>query len=179
MLKNPVRIYQVKVEGVEAPVPDATPNPLEPKERNIPNHNLFLLISFGVIFILVSGYFIYRYTQKSIQESTAKVKEVVDKSIAVIPFANLSNDQEQEYFAEGIADDILDQLVKTTDLKVKSRTATLKFKNTIDYQQSILKKPTFGCVCDNSILQDQYHGLIFLPVLAGPSCSMAEGIFVF
>ena len=130
-VKEPVRIYQVKVDGVEAPTPDANLTPLKPNESKTWKHSLSLLFSLGVAVIGVSGYFIYSYSQKPITErTTSKVEDAAHKSIAVIPFVNLSNDQEQEYFAEGFADDILDQLVKTTDLKVKSRTATLRFKNT-------------------------------------------------
>jgi TolB-like protein/Flp pilus assembly protein TadD len=55
---------------------------------------------------------------------------VIDKSIAVIPFTNLNNDKNQDYLSDGIAEDIRNHLVKIEDLKVKSRTSTLQYKNT-------------------------------------------------
>lgn len=55
--------------------------------------------------------------------------DVLNKSIAVLPFSNLSNDPDQSYFSDGIAEDILNHLVKISDLRVKSRTSTLKYKD--------------------------------------------------
>ena len=51
------------------------------------------------------------------------------KSIAVLPFANLSSDPENAYFAEGIQDEILTRLAKIGDLKVISRTSTQHYKS--------------------------------------------------
>lgn len=53
---------------------------------------------------------------------------VPEKSIAVLPFANLSRDPDNAYFAEGIQDEILTRLSKIADLKVISRTSTLKYQ---------------------------------------------------
>jgi TolB-like protein/uncharacterized protein HemY len=54
------------------------------------------------------------------------------KSIAVLPFENLSSDQENAYFAEGIQDEILTRLSKIAALKVISRTSTQKYKSAPD-----------------------------------------------
>ena len=62
-------------------------------------------------------------------ESTAApvaVANVPPKSIAVLPFENLSDDKANGYFAEGIQDEILTRLSKIADLKVISRTSTQK-----------------------------------------------------
>ena len=56
--------------------------------------------------------------------------KVPNKSIAVLPFENMNNDPEQDYFSNGITEDILNHLVKIADLKVKSRTSTLQYKGT-------------------------------------------------
>ena len=58
----------------------------------------------------------------------SKVK--LEKSIAVLPFTNLSNDPDQEYFSDGMVDAILDHLFKAGDLKVISRTSTMRYKGT-------------------------------------------------
>jgi TolB-like protein len=52
-----------------------------------------------------------------------------EKSIAVLPFDNLSHDPENAYFSEGIQDEILTRLAKTAELKVVSRTSTQRFKS--------------------------------------------------
>ena len=53
-----------------------------------------------------------------------------EKSIAVLPFENLSEEKSNAYFADGIQDEILTRLSKIADLKVISRTSTQRYKNT-------------------------------------------------
>jgi TolB-like protein/Flp pilus assembly protein TadD len=52
------------------------------------------------------------------------------KSVAVLPFANLSGDPDNEYFADGITDDVITHLSKVADLKVTSRTSSMRYKDT-------------------------------------------------
>jgi adenylate cyclase len=47
-----------------------------------------------------------------------------------LPFVTLSNDPEQEYFSDGMVDEILDRLFKVGDLKVILRTSSMRYKNT-------------------------------------------------
>ncbi|MEJ2153261.1 MAG: adenylate/guanylate cyclase domain-containing protein [Gemmatimonadota bacterium] len=54
----------------------------------------------------------------------------IDRSIAVLPFQNMSADPENEYFSDGITDDILTAISKIDDLRVISRTSTMQYKNT-------------------------------------------------
>jgi TolB-like protein len=54
------------------------------------------------------------------------------KSIAVLPFENLSEDKANAYFADGIQEEILTRLSRIADLKVISRTSTQRFKNSPD-----------------------------------------------
>src|SRR5206468_6139163 len=53
---------------------------------------------------------------------------IPDKSIAVLPFGNLSAEKENAYFADGVQDEILTGLAKVADLKVISRTSTMQYK---------------------------------------------------
>jgi len=52
------------------------------------------------------------------------------KSLAVLPFVNMSTDAENEYFSDGITEDIIAQLTKVPDLKVTSRTSAMQYKGT-------------------------------------------------
>jgi len=60
--------------------------------------------------------------------STA-TRNIPEKSIAVLPFENLSDDKENDYFAAGVHDDVLSNLAKVADLKVISRTSVKQFKS--------------------------------------------------
>jgi serine/threonine-protein kinase len=57
------------------------------------------------------------------------VGSIPEKSIAVLPFDNLSDDKQNAYFADGVQDEILNDLAKVADLKVISRTSVMQFKN--------------------------------------------------
>ena len=63
------------------------------------------------------------------EHPTGAVAPIPEKSIAVLPFENLSSDKENAYFADGIQDEILTRLSKIADLKVISRTSTQHYKS--------------------------------------------------
>ena len=63
---------------------------------------------------------------------------IPEKSIAVLPFDNLSRDPDNAYFAEGVQDEILTRLAKVADLKVISRTSTQHFKSVPENLPQIL-----------------------------------------
>ena len=66
----------------------------------------------------------------SLQGKGEKVpeKKSIEKSIAVLPFVNMSNDPEQEYFSDGMAEEIINSLAHVKDLKVAGRTSSFQFK---------------------------------------------------
>src|SRR5262249_57758443 len=63
-----------------------------------------------------------------------------EKSIAVLPFADLSEAHDQEYFCDGIQEEILTRLSKISDLKVISRTSTQKYKRASDNLRQIAQQ---------------------------------------
>ncbi len=80
--------------------------------------NAFLLAGSGLAALLLAGSFL-------LPRAFARK---IDKSIAVLPFANLSDDKENTYFADGIQDDVLTNLSKIGDLKVISRTSVMRYR---------------------------------------------------
>ena len=75
----------------------------------------------------------------------------IGKSIAVLPFTNLSNDPEQEYFSVGMVDEILDKLFKIGGLKVIARTSSERFKNTNLSIKEIARKLGVAAIMEGSI----------------------------
>lgn len=75
----------------------------------------------------------------------------LDKSIAVLPFINLSNDPSQEYFSEGLTNDILTQLAKIDDFKVISRTSVMQYKDDRPSIKSIGEQLNVGLVLEGSV----------------------------
>ena len=89
---------------------------------------LLLLSTIVAAFVIVS--------EKSARSTSA----IPTKSIAVLPFENLSEDKSNAYFAEGIQDEILTRLAKIADLKVIARTSTQKFKNAPENLPDVAKQ---------------------------------------
>src|SRR5881227_356484 len=65
----------------------------------------------------------------ALQIAPSTTRNIPEKSIAVLPFENLSDDKENDYFAAGVHDDVLSSLAKVADLKVISRTSVQQFKS--------------------------------------------------
>ena len=74
-----------------------------------------------------------------------------ERSIAVLPFENLSSDKENAYFAEGIQDEILTRLSKIADLKVISRTSTQRYKSTPENLPEIAKQLGVAHILEGSV----------------------------
>jgi TolB-like protein len=74
-----------------------------------------------------------------------------DKSIAVLPFTNLSNDPEQDYFSDGMMDEILDRLFKIGDLKVISRTSSMRYKNSDLSLKEIARELDVSAILEGSV----------------------------
>ena len=82
---------------------------------------------------------------------TASATGISNKSIAVLPFDNLSRDPDNAYFAEGVQDEILTRLAKVADLKVISRTSTQHFKSTPDNLPQIAKQLGVSHILEGSV----------------------------
>jgi serine/threonine protein kinase/tetratricopeptide (TPR) repeat protein len=73
------------------------------------------------------------------------------KSIAVLPFVNMSNDPENEYFSDGVAEDIINALTKIQALRVASRTSTFAFKGKNEDIGEIGRKLKVATVLEGSV----------------------------
>ena len=103
--------YDVTPEGIRA-----TPTPSTPASHR--RRNVIMLVGIGAIISAAAGFFLLP------RVSARKI----DKSIAVLPFQNLSDEKENAYFADGVQDDILTNLSKIGDLKVISRTSVMSYR---------------------------------------------------
>src|SRR5262249_55731881 len=79
-------------------------------------------------------------SRESATSEPAQALPIPAKTIAVLPFENLSRDPDNAYFVEGIQDEILTRLSKIADLKVISRTSTQKFKSAPDNLREIARQ---------------------------------------
>ena len=101
--------YDITAQGIQ----------ITPQTGTHRRRNLILLIVAAVIVSAVAGFFLL----------PRAVWHKVDKSVAVLPFQNLSSDPENAYFADGIQEEVLTRLAKIADLKVISRASTQQYQS--------------------------------------------------
>jgi len=123
--------YDVTPQGIRA-----TPAPGVHRRRN-----LITLIAIGVVVSAVAGFFILPHA----------LARKIDKSIAVMPFENLSEDKENAHFADGIQDDILTNLAKIGDLKVISRLSVMAYRDAPHNAREVGKALGVSTILEGSV----------------------------
>jgi TolB-like protein/Tfp pilus assembly protein PilF len=110
------------------------------------------------IFVVIIGalvsiglFFLGRYSAQSREDGRRSAASLPQKSIAVLPFDNLSRDPDNAYFCEGVQDEILTRLAKVADLKVISRTSTQHFKSTPDNLPEVAKQLGVTNILEGSV----------------------------
>lgn len=92
------------------------------------NYIIFGLMAVAIIFLLYDRGPAPEPEQVAIDEPALTEDAIPVNSIAVLPFINMSSDPEQEYFSDGISEEILNVLAQIKDLKVTSRSSSFMFK---------------------------------------------------
>jgi TolB-like protein/cytochrome c-type biogenesis protein CcmH/NrfG len=101
-----------------------------------PRKHVWIFVVIVAAAFSIGLFFIGRYTGRN----TASTSELSAKSIAVLPFDNLSRDPDNAFFAEGVQDEILTRLAKVADLKVIARSSTQRFKSAPENLPDIAKQ---------------------------------------
>jgi len=104
-----------------------------------------LIASFAVV---AGGLLVFQVWRT---QRTSPVAIAPEKSIAVLPFENLSEDKSNAYFADGIQDEILTRLSKIADLKVTSRTSTQHYKSVPENLAEIAKQLGVAHILEGSV----------------------------
>ena len=126
--------FDITAQGIRA-----TPEAVAPKTHR--RRNVIMLVVTGVIISAAAGFFLLPRV----------AAHKVDKSIAVLPFQNLSDEKENAYFADGIQDDILTNLSKIRELKVISRTSVMQYRGNAPNIRDIGKALGVSTVLEGSV----------------------------
>src|SRR5256885_5315317 len=103
--------------------------------------NVIMLVATGVIISAAAGFFLL----------PRAIARKLDKSIAVLPFENLSDDKANAFFADGMQDDILTNLSKIGDLKVISRTSVMGYRGKTANVREIGKQLGVSNILEGSV----------------------------
>ena len=126
--------YDITAQGVRV-----TPTTVVPGTHR--RRNIIMLVATGVAISAAAGSFLLP------RVSARKI----DKSIAVLPFENRSDEKENAYFADGIQDDVLTNLSKIGDLKVISRTSVMPYREKGSNVREIGKALGVGTILEGSV----------------------------
>ncbi len=100
--------------------------------------------------LALGGFLLFRHST-SVASRAASISGIPEKSIAVLPFENLSRDPDNAYFADGIQDEILTRLAKIADLKVISRTSTQQYQSKPGNLSEIAKQLGVAHILEGSV----------------------------
>src|SRR6266403_2657122 len=126
--------FDITSQGVKA-----TPTTVAPGSHR--RRNIIMLVATGIIISAAAGFFLL----------PRAAAHKIDKSIAVLPFENLSDEKENAYFADGIQDDILTNLSKIGDLKVISRTSVMSYRGHAPNVRDIGKALGVATILEGSV----------------------------
>jgi TolB-like protein len=136
--------FEATPEGIKrTKVADALPS--TPSHRK---HAWIYVVGIGAA-ISVALFFFGRYTAG--KKTSPKPNDISNKSIAVLPFENLSSDKENAYFAAGIQDEIITRLAKIGALKVISRTSTSHFASSPQNLPEIARQLGVANILEGSV----------------------------
>jgi TolB-like protein/Flp pilus assembly protein TadD len=138
-------MFEITPQGIKRThTADAMPASARPKK-------------YGWVYVVVVGvavsiglFFLGRYTASTPRQDAGPARTPA-KSIAVLPFDNLSRDPDNAYFTEGVQDEILTRLAKVADLKVISRTSTQHFKSAPENLPQIAKQLGVTNILEGSV----------------------------
>ncbi len=128
-------MFEITPQGIKrTETADAMPEATRKKK-----HAWIYVVVIGAA-VSIGLFFLGRYSAGNKETGRPGGPSLPEKSIAVLPFDNLSRDPDNAYFTEGVQDEILTRLAKVADLKVISRTSTQHFKSSPEDLPQIAKQ---------------------------------------
>ena len=148
-LKNvsePMEVFAVSDHGITLPSPGELGEVPIKEERQLAMGRIWLI---GLMFLIITGLglAVFSYVVKPTFTTTA----IPEKSIAVLPFRDLSSGGQEAYFGDGIAEDILNALAQIEGLKVAGRTSSFSFRDGSDGVQKIGESLGVANILEGSI----------------------------
>ena len=135
-------------------VPDrAAPMPISDARQ----HRASLFITVGILAIVGMTLLIYLRTRPEVSALAPTGIPTPPHSVAVLPFANMSGDASQDYFSDGLSEELLDSLSSIPDLHVAARTSSFTFKDKGAKIADIGRELNVGAVLEGSVRKDGQH----------------------
>lgn len=139
--------YEMTPDGLKREKDVDRSQSIAPQTGNKLNHAIIVVLG------LALAYFMWdKFTMSArVTPAADTEQESIDKSIAVLPFVNMSADTDNEYFSDGLSEELLNLLAKVDGLKVAARTSSFKFKNSEADISEIGTKLNVATVLEGSV----------------------------
>ena len=116
---------------------------------------LYLTIGAAVVLVaLAAGLWLNHRSKSGKIKPVTTTQPSATPSIAVLPFADMSTNQDQEYFSDGLAEELLNDLAKIPGLRVTARTSSFQFKGKNEDLRVIGQKLNVACVLEGSLRKE-------------------------
>jgi TolB-like protein/tetratricopeptide (TPR) repeat protein len=125
-------------------IPLSTVRSRSPAIRSVLTWFVMAVLILGIGYLLAEKFLV-------LKPAVPAAETVSDKSVAVLPFADMSEKKDQEYFSDGLADELIEQLGRTPGLKVIARTSSFSFKGKSDDIATIAAKLKVANVLEGSV----------------------------
>jgi eukaryotic-like serine/threonine-protein kinase len=110
--------------------------------------------AFALVLVLAAGLWLGRETKRATPQAGGLV---TTPSIAVLPFVNMSGEQENEYFSDGLSEELLNALARIPELRVAARTSSFQFKGKNEDLRVIGRKLGVGTILEGSVRKSGRH----------------------
>ena len=154
-VQKPIKVYAIANEGLIVPNPEDIKGKTEtdlsslPEKQNQTKSRIRRRISLGITITAFIAMAMFVYLKFGVNSSPSTILQ--EKSIAVLAFENMSGDPEQEYFSDGISEEILNDLTIIEGLKVAGRTSAFSFKGKNEDIRTIGEKLDVTMVLEGSV----------------------------
>lgn len=136
-------VYELTPEGIKVTTPEGPAQFHTQATGQRLNYFIIGVLCLVIVVLVIDNYVLNEPTDSITESSAEDVKDepvpdpvnnsqqitVTDKSVAVLPFVSMSSDEEQQYFADGLSEEILNRLAQAPELKVAARTSSFSFKD--------------------------------------------------
>ncbi len=141
-------IPATNLEAASPPISESALNP--PKKKQIEIRRALLLGVFLALVVIGAFVLAQRYSRNDV---SAKLQSNQIKSVVVLPFENLSEDTDQQYFTDGMTDELIAHLAKIRSLRVISRTSSMEYKGTHKSLSQIARDLNVDAVVEGTVLR--------------------------
>src|SRR5216684_3251372 len=159
-------VYEITPEGLKPTVEVEPSRSIRKQTGQRLNRASFAVMAVALTYLAVDKFWLSRHVTSehpatpiaSVALSTAPTTSAIsDKSVAVLPFLDMSEKKDQEYFADGMAEELIDMLTKIQDLRVPARTSSFYFKGKSEDIPTIARRLMVAHVLEGSVRKYGNH----------------------